>query len=522
MYYIMAQSYYKLIYDFWITHIDYWIPITDKDKLYIDTKIYSLFFNKEINKEYKYKYIINNKEEQIGYIIFNDQFSRNMNRYNGQFSENDILHMRQSIIKSAHIILNDYKELNHSDIIICLMPYKHLGEYKYIFKYFESKQLCIDKFYYDTYKKYVLSGAFVPKLYIKSNKDITDNDILAQVCEFYAPLAPMAPNCASCATLKELKKNLKIITKNEKYIISLSGGVDSSVITYLLSLIINNNNIIVIHIIYGNRKESEIEFNVVKKLCNMLNIKLYYIRIKYLKRANVEREFYENITRDIRFNSYKYLNFHSNNIILGHIKEDIIENIWTNFATGTHFDNLEGMKICGIYNGLNIFRPFLYINKEQILTIAHKCGISYLLNTTPIWSNRGKFRNELYPQIKKQYNIQEDKTIEIAKNITNKYTIAIKLLYNPIIDYYKLNGHLLIDFDNINLIDISGWKYIFQSILNIGTSWKTLNYLIQRLNNEKRLYTKECFVLNKTIQLKIEYINIDSKLYVKILIGASK
>jgi len=49
-----------------------------------------------------------------------------------------------------------------------------------------------------------------------------------------------------------------------------------------------------------------------------------------------------------------------------------------------------------IIEGVNIIRPFLNIDKNKILNIAHNYCIPYLKNTTPTWSNRGKFRNKFY------------------------------------------------------------------------------------------------------------------------------
>ena len=40
-----------------------------------------------------------------------------------------------------------------------------------------------------------------------------------------------------------------------------------------------------------------------------------------------------------------------------------------------------------------IMRPFISVEKKEILEFAHCYNIPFLKNTTPEWSNRGKLRN---------------------------------------------------------------------------------------------------------------------------------
>ena len=72
------------------------------------------------------------------------------------------------------------------------------------------------------------------------------------------------------------------------------------------------------------------------------------------------------------------------NIILGHIREDVIENIWTNFAKGRDIFKLHKMDKISYIEGINICRPFLDIEKKDIYQFAKIFSIPYLKNTTPI------------------------------------------------------------------------------------------------------------------------------------------
>ena len=125
--------------------------------------------------------------------------------------------------------------------------------------------------------------------------------------------------------------------------------------------------------------------------------------------------------------------FLNRDILLGHIQEDIVENIWTNFAKGQHLDNLGKMEICSIENGITIIRPFLEVSKIDIYRASEILGIPYLKNTTPSWSNRGKFREKFYEATHEQFGESVDKkVIEVAERLSSQANLINKLLYEPI------------------------------------------------------------------------------------------
>ena len=131
--------------------------------------------------------------------------------------------------------------------------------------------------------------------------------------------------------------------------------------------------------IYGYREESRVEKNVVSTYCNNSGIKLYIFEFKYIKRSQVDREFYEKLTRQVGFNLYRQSDA---NTVLGHIKEDTVENIWTNFAKGRDLFNLSKMSLFQEIEKVQINRPFLEIEKHFIIEYAHNNSIPYLKNTT--------------------------------------------------------------------------------------------------------------------------------------------
>ena len=103
--------------EFWRSHGQYWFPVTPEQKAAADAEITSKF------KEYDYT-----KENFVGQVIYLDQFSRHFDR------SADLTLQRTQ----AATIVRKHTEalplLDEFELVFSLMPFKHLGEYAFIFQ----------------------------------------------------------------------------------------------------------------------------------------------------------------------------------------------------------------------------------------------------------------------------------------------------------------------------------------------------------------------------------------------------
>ena len=72
--------------------------------------------------------------------------------------------------------------------------------------------------------------------------------------------------------LDEHIKHIKHLNKDDIYILSLSGGVDSMVLSTVLKR--NNIKFVCVHISYQNRDECDDEIEILKNWCDILDVKL--------------------------------------------------------------------------------------------------------------------------------------------------------------------------------------------------------------------------------------------------------
>ena len=189
-----------------------------------------------------------------------------------------------------------------------------------------------------------------------------------------------------------------------QFIVSLSGGVDSMVLTTILKFL--GYRVICAHINYNNRIESPLEQQFLEEWCLKEDIILYTKVIDTIRRGTIKRSTYELESKNIRFGFYKEILEKENctMILLGHHKDDIVENVVANVCRGRNLLDLAVIKEQTKQNDITIARPMLEFYKTTIYDFANKYQIPYFKDTTPDWSVRGKYRNKIAPLLEDAFS----------------------------------------------------------------------------------------------------------------------
>jgi len=436
----------------------------------------------ELEKTSKKDIIQKTNIEIVVSIICLDQFSRHVYRGNPTNSGIIYKNTKKALYLTNYLYFSEKIYSVHEDhLAFVLMPYKHCGVsicFQYIHNVI-SKTININiksesilfRFYADSLKKFISNCIPVPMVRNPHYKYCSMD--LSCVCDFY----PKKTHFHDIQISKEhlYKTLMNFITKldmehSKNIVISLSGGPDSMVIAFILSKIMEQNpeyNFSAFHLNYNNRDESSIEMEVVTRFCFDIGLKLLTHDIEYLKRRNSKRKFYEKKTREIRFSCYRKL---GGNIILGHIKEDLIENIWTNFARGRDLFKLHKIDPISKQNDITIFRPFNMVEKSDIYDFAHRYNIPYLKNTTPVTSNRGKCRTNFLPAVKKQFGSKtNDKILYMSNALVSYKKLLDKKIFNPIFESVtKMKNYgLSLNITDYLEMDIHFWKHVLTELYHI-------------------------------------------------------
>ena len=289
--------------------------------------------------------------------------------------------------------------------------------------------------------------------------------------------------------------------KDQKYlIVSLSGGVDSMVLISILHKLKNKYGfqLATATIDYSLREESKDEANFTKLFCKKYGIINHLRTIEGITRksdgkSDNSRTEFEEESRNLRYNLYKELldKYNSNMILVAHHWDDITENVFTNFMRGKNMLDLSVMHEINNVNGVNIARPFLNHPKKDIYDLAHNFMIPYFLDTTPDWSNRGKMRRKIFPQLSDMFgnsfrnnlNNIGDYSYQVGKMLDN-------YVFQPFLkDVKKFKYGVSLNVKEKRNAPFVFWENILMNIFhNMGSSMpskKSIKLLMSALQENK-------------------------------------
>ena len=208
-----------------------------------------------------------------------------------------------------------------------------------------------------------------------------------------------------------------------RYIVAVSGGVDSVVLLDMLSKQ-TDLDLIVAHFDHGIRKDSHKDCLLVKKLAK------YYGLACVCKEAKLGPVTSEETARNARYAFLKSTmhEYHTDAIITAHHQDDSIETGIINLVRGTNRRGLSSLR-----STATIKRPLLAFTKTELVNYALKHNLSWREDITNYNENylRNKIRHQLAQASKTNKNqfltlIQteaklNDEIDSIIDNLINRY-----------------------------------------------------------------------------------------------------
>tara|TARA_Y100000992_G_scaffold235430_1_gene166285 strand:- start:304 stop:1323 length:1020 start_codon:yes stop_codon:yes gene_type:complete len=225
--------------------------------------------------------------------------------------------------------------------------------------------------------------------------------------------------------LKFKKQILKL--KSNKFLVAVSGGPDSLALAAMCKAFELDNakkKFYYVHINHGIRKNSHEESKKVKKI-----LKKQFISLKIL---NNKKKISSNVQHNARKLRYLLLNKECKKlkikfILTGHHKDDQIETFLIRLSRGSGVQGLSSMStISLIDNQVKIFRPFLSLNKKELIFTSKKIFNNFIKDPSNI--NKKYLRSnirKLLP-ILSRHGIKEDQILKSINNLkSSNQTINI-------------------------------------------------------------------------------------------------
>ena len=171
--------------------------------------------------------------------------------------------------------------------------------------------------------------------------------------------------------------SLRYLKKNDKIIISASGGLDSTVLLFLLHSI-NNHKIIVAHVDHSIREDSIKDKIFVESLCRDLKIQFFSQTLD--PNSKPKKDSPEQWAREKRYEYLKnlFLETKSDWIMTGHHCNDNAETILINLSRQAGVPGLSGIPQ---KNG-KIIRPLLPFDKKVLCDFVERVGLPFVNDST--------------------------------------------------------------------------------------------------------------------------------------------
>ncbi|HMT00728.1 MAG TPA: tRNA lysidine(34) synthetase TilS [Candidatus Absconditabacterales bacterium] len=224
-------------------------------------------------------------------------------------------------------------------------------------------------------------------------------------------------------------KNLnsaKILTKSKTVIVGVSGGPDSMVTAHRVINFYQKSSpkakIIIAHFNHNQRKEAASEEQWIKKQFIKQEIEIgHHQKNKSTEEElrNARHQFFEKIAKKHK----------SKILFLGHNLTDRIETSLLNMARGCEQDGFINMKTIDEKENLVIIRPLLHLTKKEIIAIAKKEKIKFLIDKSNFsikTSKRNYIRNKIFPLLEKISNKSKSGRENIYESFSKIYDLYEK------------------------------------------------------------------------------------------------
>ena len=268
---------------------------------------------------------------------------------------------------------------------------------------------------------------------------------------------------------KVFSNNLKSLdVSNKKIMVGVSGGADSLSILFFSQCYALKNNAKLYPVIIDHklRKESSSEAKNLKyKLKKNFNI---HCKILSKKITKIDRNI-QSYARDLRYDLFfkECIKYNIEHLLLGHHKDDLIENFFIRFLRGSGLKGLVSFdKNVSNFNGINIIRPFLSTSKKELININKKTFGFFIDDPS---NNNDKFlRSRIRKMIKnlKEEGLNFNKFYSTLRNLSKSDEVIQFFVEKNIVEnskYFKGEKTIILNlsfFNNPDEIILRSFSYL--------------------------------------------------------------
>nr|WP_246516278.1 tRNA lysidine(34) synthetase TilS [Aequorivita echinoideorum] len=292
--------------------------------------------------------------------------------------------------------------------------------------------------------------------------------------------------------------------KEKKLLIACSGGLDSTVLAYLMKSL--EFQIALAHCNFSLRgKESDGDEMFTVGLAKKMEIPVFAETFETKKYAAENKVSTQMAARDLRYHWFGEIlkNFGYDYVLTAHHLDDDLETFLINLSRGSGLQGLTGIP----FQNEKIIRPFLNVSREEIFEYAKENKISWRedsSNAKPDYL-RNKLRLDVIPQYKEAANSllrnfqKSRQNLRASQHLVEDYmALVYKLIIAETADGYSINIEKLqelphpraILFELLSGFGFTAWEDVY-NLLEAQTGKRVFSETHQLLKNRDLLFLSE-------------------------------
>lgn len=274
--------------------------------------------------------------------------------------------------------------------------------------------------------------------------------------------------------VEDLAREKQLWTARDVIIVAVSGGPDSVALLHVLHEISTRSTplkLICAHVHHGFRQESDDEAVMVQNLSESLGIP---VETAYIDVPAYMEQSGKGVQEAARDKRYEFLfkvaeKYSARSIALAHHADDQAETVLMRLLRGTGPSGLAGMKIKRVQKNVELIRPFLRINKTDLIELCDQRGYSYAVDHSNLTTKyrRNAVRLEVLPFLE-QYNGQISSSLNQLAEVTGEeddfMELAAENAYRSLVR--EIDGRLAFDAPSFLGLHVALQRRLIKLILN--------------------------------------------------------
>lgn len=222
-------------------------------------------------------------------------------------------------------------------------------------------------------------------------------------------------------------------SKNQVYLIAVSGGPDSMA---LLNMLYSSNyKLVICHVNYHKRKESNYEQMEIEKYAKERNIPLHVLQVE----PNEVVGNFQAWAREVRYNFFKkqYIAYSAQGLFVAHHLDDLLETYLMQTKRRSVVSYF-GLKSENEIFGMKVLRPLInQFTKSELLDYCQRNQIFYSIDSSNLSDSytRNRIRHRVIEKLTMEEKEELLKEIENRNQVNEIYFIKAKEFLNKEIKY---------------------------------------------------------------------------------------